>query len=59
MKDGLFIVDEKAFMKSYGITVNKNIRVNIMKKQGCFSKLTKIINKNNEEVLIGGLKVGD
>jgi hypothetical protein len=59
MKDGLFIVDESASMKSYGITMNMKIRVNIKKKHGCFSKLTKILTKYNKEVFINSLNIED
>jgi hypothetical protein len=59
MKDGLFIIDEKSLMKSYGISNNMKIRLTIMKKQGCFRRLTKIMLKECKQAFIKDLKVGD
>lgn len=59
MKDGLFIVDDSALMRSYGIIPGMKIRATIMKKQGCFRKSTKILTKENKEVFIDRLQVGD
>lgn len=43
MKDGLFIIDQKATLKQYGIMDNTKIRANVVKKHGCFSRKAKIL----------------
>jgi hypothetical protein len=48
MKDGLFIIDEDASLKSYGIMKNTKIRVNVIKKDGCFSKKANILVDQNK-----------
>lgn len=59
MKNGLFIIDDKALLRSYGITPYMKIRVNIMKKEGCFPKNSKITIERTREVDIEKIGVGD